>query len=113
MTRIVKLHQPIVIPLTVTNMSATEIRAQIAELEYQKRTGVISESEANEKINMLQAKLEQVENTPVPEIQPQQSETIVEDPMPDTKEPAESESSFEENDFYAQQAEYNKAYHNL
>lgn len=113
MTRIVRIQQPVVIPLTVSNLSISDLQAQIAELRYQKQTGAISAEEADARILVLQAKLEELENTSTPLAEPQQSETVVETPVSDIEDTPDSADSYANDDFYSLQAQNNRAFHNI
>lgn len=97
----------------------SSLRAQMAEVNYQLQTGLISKEEADMKLQVLESKIEAITN-------PSDSfEVVGNDEIPSVTEPSETENSgadsdnqdensdYGKNDFYSIQAEYNKFFLHL
>lgn len=105
-----------VIPLRGLPVSTTAIRAEIAEIRYQEKIGLISKEEADMKVQMLEAKIDEIENSPVTETQPQQVEPTLEDSLSDINEDSQNESdddTLSSDDYFSQQAQNNRALHGI
>lgn len=85
------------------------IKMQMAKVEEAVQQGLITPEEGRIKLAALESQLAEVENPVTPEIQPQQPDTIIEKPQPDIEKNPSEEYMFGHNDFYAQQANYNRA----
>ncbi len=104
-----------VIPLRGLPVSTTAIRAEIAKVRYQEQIGLISKEEADMKVQMLEAKIDEIENSPTTEVQPQQPDTIVENPMPEIGEDFEEkcDNILNGDNYYSQQAQNNRVFHDI
>ena len=105
-----------VMPLRGLPVSTTAIRAEIAEIRYQEKIGLISKEEADMKVQMLEAKIDEIENSPVMETQPQQVESTPDDSLPEFNEDSQNESdddTLSSDDYFSQQAQNNRAFHNI
>lgn len=85
------------------------IKMQMAKVEEAVQQGLITPEEGRIKLAALEAQLAEVENPIASEVGPQQPDTIVEKPLPDIEKNSNEEYMFGHNDFYAQQANYNRA----
>lgn len=106
--RIRKISQPLQ-PKTNREAKAEEIRMKIANVEQMVENGYITPEEGKVIIENLQAQLAEVQSEQIEE--PVSPETL----EPET-EPIENKTSdyeFGKDDFYSQQADYNKAFFGL
>ena len=105
----IRQQQPLAPKVQDKQAKIAMIRMQMAKVEEAVQNGSITPEEGRIKLAALEAQLAEVENPVTPEVQPQQADTIVEKPQPGVEKNPNEEYMFGENDFYAQQAKYNRA----
>lgn len=110
------------------NQRIESLRNEIAQVRYQEQIGVITKEEADAKVSLLQAKIDELEfgvpeGSDVEIVEPPKFETILPDAFNPEGNSDFSENSdpnndnngntFGKNDIYSAQANYNRAIHGI
>lgn len=92
----------------------TAIKMEIARINNQAQTGLISQTEAQMKIAELESKLSEIEFGPTQEIAPEEQSLEQNNDFSQEK-PYDEGADFaqQQDSFFSQQAAYNRAFHNI